>query len=230
MAFMDSSVLDKCCSSGHIAKISEHIENWEELAPYFGLTEAEEQEIQANNIHQYKVQRRKMVWKWVRKQGSKATYGKLKKVFEEVDESSLVSRVDELLQDAYSQAHHSIVNSFREYLKDCYYGNPATYQGQKDWPPQLSQSPFVKPELVLKPKPQLVPGSKQTKSQAMLHFKIENLCKLGKKVMLEGTAGSGKTTLTRHICQQWAEGKLFVMSTCSSTSPWLTLPCGLPSL
>ena len=27
--------------------------------------------------------------------------------------------------------------------------------------------------------------------------------------MLEGTAGSGKTTLTRHICQQWAEGKLF---------------------
>ena len=61
------------------------------------------------------------------------------------------------------------------------------------------------------PKPQLVPGSKQTKNQAMLHFKVEDLCKLhvGEKVMLESTAGSSKTTLTRHICQQWAEGEVF---------------------
>ena len=112
MAFMVSSVLDKRCSSGHIAKISEHLENWEELAPYFGLTGAEEQEIQANNIHQYEVQKRKMVWKWVRKQGSKATYGKLKKVFEEAGESLLVSKLDELLHDAYSQAPHNIASSF----------------------------------------------------------------------------------------------------------------------
>ena len=47
------------------------------------------------------------------------------------------------------------------------------------------------------------------KNEAMQHIKIQDLCKLGKKVMLEGTAGSGKTTLTRYICQQWAEGKLF---------------------
>ena len=160
--------LDKRCSSAHIAKISEHIENWQELAPYFGLTEAEEQEILNNHAHQYKVQKRKMVWKWVRKQGDRATYRELKRVFEEAGESLLVSRVDELLQDAYSQAPHNVVNSFQEYLKDCYCGNPATSQGQKDWPPQLSQSPFVKPELVLKPKPQLVAGSKQPSNQQEL--------------------------------------------------------------
>ena len=139
MASIDSSVLDKRCSSAHIAKISEHIENWQELAPYFGLTEVEEQEILNNHAHQYKVQKCKMVWKWVRKQGvawspgpvtpslaaasrsllllhdpprgpgdqakqgDRATYRGLKRVFEEAGESLLVSRVDEFLQDAYSQ-------------------------------------------------------------------------------------------------------------------------------
>ena len=61
MASIDSSVLDKCCLSAHITKISEHIENWQELAPYFGITEAEEHEILNNHAHQYKVQKRKMV-------------------------------------------------------------------------------------------------------------------------------------------------------------------------
>ena len=93
MAPIDSSVLDKRCSSAHIAKISEHIENWQELAPYFGLTEAEEQEILNNHANQFKVQKRKMVWKWVRKQGDRATYCELKRVFEEAGESLLVSRV-----------------------------------------------------------------------------------------------------------------------------------------
>ena len=55
MDSVDSSVLDKCCSFAHIAKISEHIENWQELAPYFGVTEAEEQEILNSHAHQYKV-------------------------------------------------------------------------------------------------------------------------------------------------------------------------------
>ena len=60
MASVDSSVLDKRCSSAHIAKISEHIENWQELVPYFGLTEAEEQEILKSHAHQYKVEKHKM--------------------------------------------------------------------------------------------------------------------------------------------------------------------------
>ena len=89
MASFDSSVLDKHCSSAHITKISEHIENWQELAPYFGLTEAEEQDIRVDHAHQYKVQKHKMVWKWVRKQGDRATYRELKRVFEEAEESLL---------------------------------------------------------------------------------------------------------------------------------------------
>ena len=195
---MASSVLDRRCSDVLFAKISEVIVNWEELAPYFGLTEAEVQEIRVNHTHQCKVQKHVMLWKWASKQGDKVTNRDLRSVFQEAGESLLVSKVDELLQDvAYLQAPHNIVKSFQDYLKDCYCCKPATYQGQEDCEPlQLSQLSFFNPNLVLK--------GDDSKS-----LDIEDLCKHGKTVVLEGTAGSGKTSLTRHICQQWAEGKLF---------------------
>ena len=53
MASVDSSVLDKRCSDVLFMKISEEIVNWEELAHYFSLTEAEVQTIRVNHAHQY---------------------------------------------------------------------------------------------------------------------------------------------------------------------------------
>ena len=188
------TALDVRCSSAHIAKFSENIEDWEELAPYFGLTEAEQQEIRASHALQYKVQKRKMLWKWVRKLGEKATYREMIKVLEEAGESLLISRVKELLEDSYSEAPHIIVNSFRQYLKDCY--STSATDGvavRKDWPRLNRPMIFVNPELVSK-----------DKKTSLTTLDIFN----DKKVMLEGTAGSGKTTLMRHACQQWAEGKL----------------------
>ena len=186
------TALDVRCSSAHIAKFSEHIEDWEELAPYFGLTEAEQREIRASHALQYKVQKRKMLWKWVRKLGEKATYRELIKVLEEAGESLLISRVKELLED--SEAPHIIVNSFRQYLKDCYSTSASDGVADRgDWPRLQHPMVFVNPELVSK--------DKKTSLTTLDIFK-------DKKVMLEGTSGSGKTTLMRHACQQWAEGKL----------------------
>ena len=104
MASVDSSVLDKRCSLTGVlfAKISEVIVNWEELAPYFGLTEAEIQEIRADCTHRYKVQKHNMLWKWAKKQGDKATNRELRSVFQKAGESLLVSKVDELLQTVAS--------------------------------------------------------------------------------------------------------------------------------
>ena len=231
MASVDSAVWDKRCSDVLFAEISKDIVNWEELAPYFGLTEAEEKEIKVNHAHQYKVQKHNMLWKWASKQVDKVTNRQLRSVFQEAGESSLVSKVDKLLQNvAYLQAPHNVVKSFREYLKDCYCCKPATYQGQGNYEPLLpSQLSFLNPNLVLKSD-----DSKNLEIESFYKLdngdskslEIEDLCKLGngdsesleiedlcklndKTVVLEGTAGSGKTTLTRHICQQWAEGKLF---------------------
>ena len=188
------AALDQKCSYPHIAKFSEHIEDWEELAPYFDLTEAAQQEIRASHPLQYMVQKRKMLWKWVRKLGEKATYRELIKVLEEAGESLLISRVKELLEDSYSEAPHIIVNSFRQYLKDCYSTSASNgVADREDWPRLKDPMMFVNPELVSK--------DKKTSLTTLDIFK-------DKKVMLEGTAGSGKTTLMRHACQQWAEGKL----------------------
>ena len=188
------TALDVKCSFAHIAKFSEHIVYWEVLAPYFGLTEAEQQVIRANHAHQYEVQKRKMLWKWVRKLGDKATYRELIKVLEEAGESLLISRVKELLEDSYSEAPHIIVNSFRQYLKDCYSTSASDgVADREDWPRLKHPKIFMNPEL----------ASKDTKTSLTTLDIFED-----KKVMLEGTAGSGKTTLMRHACQQWAEGKL----------------------
>ena len=190
----NSTALDVRCSSAHIAKLSEHIEDWEELAPYFGLTEAEQQEIRASHAHQYKVQKRKMLWMWVEKLGEKATYRELIKVLEVAGKSLLISRVKELLKDSYSEAPHIIVNSFRQYLKDCYSTSASDgVADREDWPRLKQPTIFVNPELVSK--------DKKTSLTTLDIFK-------DKKVMLEGTSGSGKTTLMRHACQQWAKGKL----------------------
>ena len=194
MSMFNSTALDVRCSSAHIAKFSEHIEDWEELAPYFGLTEAEQQEIRANHVHQYKVQKRKMLWKWVRNLGEKATYRELIKVLEEAGESLLISRVKELLEDSYSEAPHIIVNSFRQYLKDCYSTSASDgVADREDWPRLKHPKIYVNPQLVSK--------DEKTSLTMLDIFK-------DKKVMLEGTSGSGKTTLMKHACQQWAKGKL----------------------
>ena len=186
--------LDVRCSSAHIAKFSEHIEDWEELAPYFGLTDAEQQVIRASYAHQYKVQKRKMLWKWVRKLGKKATYRELIKVLEEAGESLLIDEVKELLEDSHSEAPHIVVKSFRQYLKDCYSTSASDgVADREDWPRLQLPMIFVNPELVSK--------DEKTSLTTLDIFK-------DKKVMLEGTSGSGKTTLMRHACQQWAEGKL----------------------
>ncbi|MGJ8945956.1 NACHT domain-containing protein, partial [Salmonella enterica subsp. enterica serovar Kentucky] len=42
---------------------------------------------------------------------------------------------------------------------------------------------------------------------------LENIFKETKgqhrKILIEGAPGCGKSTLSQHICHQWAEGKLF---------------------
>ena len=108
------------CSDLHIAKISEKIVNWEELAPYFGISPEEEEEIRNDNPRQYRLQKRKMLWKWKQRLGNKATYSKLKECFSFAGNQLLADQVDELLHNPYSQSPHSAMATFKEYLKDCY--------------------------------------------------------------------------------------------------------------
>ena len=187
---LDSPMLDERCTRLHIEKIAEDIEDWQELAPYFSLTEADEETIQNSHAHQPELRKRKMLWMWVEKNGNEATYRKMKNIFSQAEKALLADKLLEILQDAYSQSPLSAVTSFKRYLIDCYTNDGEDCQGE--WP-LLPNAPFVNPELLL--------GSQKVGIRDLLQERKV-------KVLLEGTAGSGKTTLTKHICQQWADGKL----------------------
>ena len=47
--WVESDALDRQCNELHVEQISDHITDWEKLAPYFGLTEWETQEILAGH-------------------------------------------------------------------------------------------------------------------------------------------------------------------------------------
>ena len=87
-----SDFLDAQCSELHLEQIVEHIVNWEELAPYFNITEAEQQEIKAN-VHQYKLQKRNMLWKWIEKKGNSATYRHMKEIFSKAQKAILADKL-----------------------------------------------------------------------------------------------------------------------------------------
>ena len=111
--FMIVNAGDIPCSDLHIAEISRKFESWEELAPFFGISPEEEEEIRNDNPGQYLPQKRKMLWKWKQRLGSKATYNKLKDCFSFAGNQLLADQVDELLHNHYSQSRHSALKTFK---------------------------------------------------------------------------------------------------------------------
>ena len=205
--------LDTRCGGIYLAQIANNIVNWEYLAPYFELTEAETVEIRNNHPRQYMLQKRAMLWKWVERNGNKATYRAMKNKFESANNNLLADKVVEMFHDcdpAQPPAldYTTVANTFKQYLKDCYtivdgsaVNHPGTANTKEMGPPLSDQAPFVDPELYL------VLGTKKEQKKIVINDLFKE--KEAQKILLEGIAGTGKTTLTRHICQRWAEGTLF---------------------
>ena len=196
-----SEFLDAQYSQLHLEQIAEHIVDWEELAPYFNITQAEQQEIKANHVHQYKLQKRDMLWKWLEKNGNKATYCGMKTIFYSANKAFLADQLEEILGSVTLQAPPGAVAAFKLYLNDCYNRISATSAAEQDWPP-LMNAAFVDPEL------HVVEGQLMMKKRKKILVDDLFQSEKSQNILLEGTAGSGKTTLTRSICQKWAQGNL----------------------
>ena len=204
------SLLDARCSDQVICLelISQHFDNWEEVAHFFSITEAEEMAIKGNHIHQPKIMKRAMLWTWIEKNGDEATFRKMREIFVQAGNAHLGDKLDEILQDEYSQSPQNAVAVFKLYLKDCYNSTPVTAStGRKNWPP-LVNTPYVAPEL-LKIVISSDGAAKEVKRTEKIQLKdlFQNKTK-PHKIVLEGTAGSGKTTLSRNICQQWQKKEI----------------------
>ena len=102
-----ASKLKLSCSEEHLARISLSITEWRTLAPFLGLTEAEEEAIARDYHDSMATQRIAVLRRWKGKSGSSATYKKLCKVFWQLDRRDLVEVVCRLLRGGSSSESSS---------------------------------------------------------------------------------------------------------------------------
>ena len=88
--------LNQPCRDDHLSEIALSITDWQSIAPFLGLTEAEIEEIEGDRA-KTRPQKIAMLWKWRKRFGRKATYRKLVKVFWKLKRADLVEEVRELL-------------------------------------------------------------------------------------------------------------------------------------
>ena len=97
--------LDQPCRDDHLSEIALSVTKWKSIAPYLGLTEAEEENIE-KNYGENETQKIGMLRKWKKKLGKRATYRKLGQVFYKLGRVDLVEKVRELLQTDTSSDEH----------------------------------------------------------------------------------------------------------------------------
>ena len=198
--------LDSPCSDIHLANVAGEMRRWEGYAPYFGITEAEEEEIASDYKHRYELQKREALRIWKRKCGSKATYRELIRIFQERANREMAEMVRKLCQMPFSNDGSYVLNTYCDYLKDCYEQHPSPSSFQ--WPTmsKASYTDLVLQQQPLGDRPGLIPT--QSTLEINQVFSTNSSKQRRSVILLEGVAGSGKTMLTWHASRMWAKGKL----------------------
>ena len=93
--------LDQPCKDEHLCEIALSITDWQSIAPFLGLTEADESEI-LEDCKKARTQKIKMLRKWRNKLGEKGTYGKLAEVLLKLEETDLVEKLCGLIWQPHS--------------------------------------------------------------------------------------------------------------------------------
>ena len=176
-------LLDAPVSDLHLAQIASHIKSWEGVAPFLALSDAEEEEIRKDH-KEYDVQKRKALQRWREKKGSDATYRELR--------------------DALRRAEEAGANpEWKQFCEHLIAWGKQTRHPSFEQQPTLEMSAYV--DLSLMALKRSDRGFYVDRSDVRLSSVLREE---GRQVLIEGPPGSGKTTLTWHLYQQWAEGKL----------------------
>ena len=178
-----SELLDTPVASIHLAQIAGGLINWEDVAPFLELSAAEEEEIRRDE-RTYKMQKRKALLRWKERKGMNGTYKELRKALRRAEEANTnpeMKKFREYLNETYQQAQHP---SFAQ-------------------PPTLEMSVYVELDL------ELLTKEVNTRTKISLYNIFKRRAKGRQLILIEGPPGSGKTTLTWHVTQQWVEGAIF---------------------
>ena len=132
-----------------------------------------------------------------------------------------ISVLDLLIAHQGRSSLNSTLSKYRDYLKTRY--KPQRFTSSTQWPP-LPVTNVFKLAMIRKEEIQrgridddfirlTITGKVDDILQKKTPVNLENIfsdCDAEiKLVLVEGAPGSGKSTLCLHICQEWAEGKLF---------------------
>ena len=94
-----TSVLDQRCSETHLRRIAKKISNWEQYAKPLGLSEQDIQEIRTDNNLDYEMKAHRVLEKWTKIYGFKATYKNLVHICLEQRDAVLAEEVCKLVKD-----------------------------------------------------------------------------------------------------------------------------------
>lgn len=207
-ADISQPLLDSSVEDIHIADIVSHFSEWESFAPYLGISETEESDIKEQYPGRPKLQRRQALRLWKQRSGSDATYRNLITVFCNQGRRDVAETLKDLAQQGNHISTTHVLDVFYQYLIDCYTDFP--HPSSSQWP-FSSFKGYIDLELCNTPIHEGTTDSQKLLKPVELHSLLctGNPEAKRKVVLVEGVAGSGKTTLVWYACNQWAKGKLF---------------------
>ena len=205
-------LLDSPVSDVHISDIASFsMTDWQELSPFFDISEAEEHDIVEKYPNDPKLQRREALRTWREHSGDKATYRRLICILCSQSRVRTAQFVADLLSKKSKRALESdiLIGEYSEELYD-FYSDETQHPSVLQWPFSASHSYA---ELDLHSAPVMLSfNSEQNQSAKPVSLKsIFSSDKKGvrKVILLEGVAGSGKSTLCWYVSKEWSLGRLF---------------------
>ena len=200
-----SGLLEKPMPISLLDEIAYHLEEWEELAPYIELTEAEQEEIKNDYNKQYLLQKRQALRRWRKKGHLNATLVTFVSI---LCEQGLISLAEMVIKK--SQVPPSCLLIFAKYLRH-FYKHDFHHPANNQWPSLLED--FDLPALYVDLKFNKVPlnetmGAQSKAVEVELKEVFQEKATNRLVIFFEGIAGSGKTTLSWHACREWADKKL----------------------
>lgn len=105
---LDSSAIDKECSSDHLLEISRFLEKWELVSSFLGLKPQNIEEVKHDSNNNLPLMRLKMLQKWHSLYAFNATYRELVNA---LLKSGLANQATQVCRFLCSDKQHGIVNS-----------------------------------------------------------------------------------------------------------------------
>ena len=200
-----SQFLNQPVLVSQLDEIALHLQDWEELAPFIGISSPEIKEISENVCGNYRLQKRQALRTWRKRHEHKATIRELVRVLCEQKLRSLANKIVEICQNQWPTS----LTVFSKYLCG-YYSDHLLHPSSHQWPSALG---FELPEIDIYVDLTLHEVIESLSSPTDVDSKYKEIA-LGKIlssnriiVLFEGVGGSGKTTLAWYACKEWVAGR-----------------------